>query len=205
MTVIRRPIHFLVALDWVHNWTERRLMEWACRSVRWPILLRTERLVDAAGHPRPDRAYHAAEAQPFLRRAVADSVELLHAGRVLVVFPEAYPNVDPEGSIKSGSDAFLPFRDGFARIVARAEDDGRTRIPIVPAGFWYADGPGRDGRRQVTLRLGAPIVETGAERADLVRRVEEQVRALSEAPRHLGVQAAGAGPVSRIGASRRPW
>jgi 1-acyl-sn-glycerol-3-phosphate acyltransferase len=202
MTVVRRPLHFLVALDWVHRRRERRLMEWACRLVRWPIVLRTERLVDPAGRPRPDRAYGPAEGQPFLRRAVADSVELLQQGRALVVFPEAYPNVDPEGSVKPGPDAFLPFRDGFARIAARAECDGAARVPIVPAGFWY--GGSRRGRWRVQLRLGAPIVQAGRSRADFVRRVEEQVRALSEPSPDDRADATGVRPLSRGGAGRRP-
>ena len=125
---------------------------------------------------REHSAYGAADAGRYLRRAVRDAVDLLRAGRALAVFPEAYPTVDPHATPKASGDAFLPFRPGFIRIVEMAQRDGCTRVPIVPAGLSY-----RPGRRwEVTLRFAAPLyVEGRADRAGVLRAVEEQVRLLS--------------------------
>ena len=195
MSVLDRPLHFLVALDWIHGPGQRRLMEWACRAAWWPALLRSEQLAGPAGWAGPGRAYAASEAGPYLRRALGDSLALLRAGRALVVFPEAYPTVDPEGSPKRDEHAILPFRRGFSRLVALAERSGSPRVPVVPAGFWYEPGP----RWRIALRFGPPLFLDRAGGADgLTRAVEEQVRALSAPPR----ADADEGAFSRIGFGR---
>jgi 1-acyl-sn-glycerol-3-phosphate acyltransferase len=174
LTAVPRPIHFLVALDWVHGPRERRLMEWACRTARWPALLRVEQLGD---QDSTARAYGVAEAGRYLRRAVGDSLRLLREGRILVVFPEAYPTVDPEGSPKRDPGAILPFRPGFVRLVALAERSGVGRIPIIPAGLSYGTGQ----RLPVVLRFGSAVFLEHADRASVARLVEGRVRELSGA------------------------
>ena len=175
MTAVPRPLHFLVALDWVPSRRARRLMEWACATARWPALLRAEQLT---GDGANAQAYDRREAGRYLRRAVAESVALLRSGRALVVFPEAYPTIDPEGSPKRDIDTILPFRPGFARLVSLAERDGITRVPIVSAGFSYRPGP----RWRVSLRFGPAISTRDVDPARLPRFVEEQVRVLSRVP-----------------------
>jgi putative membrane protein len=171
LAVVPRPLHLLVALDWVATRRDRRVMEWACHTAQWPVVLRAERL-----QPRGHSTYGGADAGRYLRRAVRDAVTLLRAGRALALFPEAYPTVDSHATPQAGGDALLPFRPGFIRIVEMAQRDGRTRVPIVPAGVSY-----RPGRRwQATLRFAAPLsVDGRAERARVLRVVEEQARQLS--------------------------
>jgi putative membrane protein len=172
MTVTDRPVRILVGLDWVRGRTLRGLMEWACRAAGWPILLRPERLARQEGG-----AYRPDEVGRYLLGAVRDSVALLRAGELLVVFPEAYPNIDPHYTPKRADDDFLPFRPGFARLVALAQRGG-VPIPIVPAGLAYRQ---EGGRWHVRLRLGAPLYLTGrADAPEIVRLVEEQVHLLSE-------------------------
>lgn len=173
LSVVPRPLHLLVALDWVTSRRDRRLMEWACGTARWPVVLRAERLQPPLAAPS---AYRAEEAARYLRRAVRESIELLRAGQALVVFPEAYPDVDPRAGPKAEAAAFRPFRPGFVRLAELAQRDGRTRVPIVPAGLAY-----RRGRRwQATLRFAAPrYVEGRAERAGVLHEVEAYVRLLS--------------------------
>jgi putative membrane protein len=172
LAVVPRPLHLLVALDWVATRRDRRVMEWACHTAQWPVVLRAERL-----QPRGHSAYGGADAGRYLRHAVRDAVTLLRAGRALAIFPEAYPTVDPHAPPQAG-DAVRPFRSGFIRIVEMAQRDGRTRVPIVPAGVSY-----RPGRRwQATLRFAPQLsVDGRAERARVVQAVEEQVRLLSTA------------------------
>ena len=174
MTVLPRPVHFLVALDWAHSRRERSWLELACRLARWPGLLRPERVARAVERGRA--AYAPSEVGPYLRAALADSVELLGEGRALVVFPEAYPTVDPEGAAKS-PDGFLPFRSGFVRLARIVERRHRRAIPIVPVGFRY-ERHGAGWRADV--RFGPPImVQPGADEETVARESEATVRALS--------------------------
>lgn len=172
IAVAPRPLHLLVALDWVRTTRVRRVMEAACRLAEWPIVLRA----DALRRPGHRGAYGRGEGRRYLRAAIRESVRYLHAGGVLVIFPEGYPNVDPAFTPKRGTDDVLPFHIGFVRIVELAQRDGRPALPIVPVGFSYQRGM----RWRVTVRFGAPLVADGtSSRAALVDRVERQVRMLS--------------------------
>ena len=191
MTVVPRPVHFLVAFDWAHNRRERAWLELACRLARWPGLLRPERIARAVALGRS--AYAPSEVGPYLRAALADSVGLLGEGRALVVFPEAYPTVDPEGSEKP-PDGFLPFRSGFVRVARMAERRHRRAVGIVPVGFRYE----RDGAGwRADVRFGPPMaVRPGDDDEALAWDVEATVRALSGS----ACAPAGGKPLSRQGA-----
>jgi putative membrane protein len=183
LAAIPRRLHILVALDWVQQRWLRRLMEWACAMVEWPTLLRIERLGENEDEdpttripPARHSAYSRGEVRHYLRRAAMDSVGLLRKGKVLVVFPEAYPNIDPAFTPKKTNEAFLPFRPGFARLVEMAERDGRTQVAIVPAGLTYVQRE----RWHVTLRFGPALSRRDyADSMQVVQALEEQVRALS--------------------------
>jgi putative membrane protein len=180
MATAGRPVHILVALDWVSGGLGRTVMERACRMARWPVVLRDDGL---AGQERSS-AYSATEGRRYLRQAVRESIELLRAGEALVVFPEAYPNIDPAYTPKS-DDSFLPFRPGFVRLAELAQRDGTTRVPIVPTGFAYEPLPGN--RWQVVIRFGQPIwLDDPADAARVARVVEDQVRYLSNAAEPVG-------------------
>jgi len=186
LATIPRKLHILVALDWVQSresihrtrpWL-RWLMEWACAMVEWPTILRTERLSENAGEDfKAGRsAYSPGESRRYLRRAVMDSVRLLRNGEVLVVFPEAYPNIDPAFTPKNDKNAFLPFRPGFARLVEMTEKDGHTHVALVPAGLTYV----QNEQWHVTLRFGPALsLRDYTDSAQLIQAIEEQVTALS--------------------------
>ncbi|MFL5657563.1 MAG: carotenoid biosynthesis protein [Ktedonobacteraceae bacterium] len=184
LRAIPRKLHILVALDWVHKRWLRQLMEWACAMVDWPAMLRIERLNENASDASKagPSAYSRGESARYLRRAVMDSVRLLHSGEVLVVFPEAYPNIDPALTPKNDHDAFLPFRPGFAKLVEMAERDGHTQVAIVPVGLTYV----QNGQWHVTLRFGPALSRRDyADSTQLVQALEEQVHALSSQVRSL--------------------
>lgn len=168
---VPRPIHLLVALDWVRPGRDRRLMDWLCGAMRWPTVLRTDGLA----------AVDPVEARRRLRRATREAVTLLREGRVLLVFPEGYPAIDPQPTPKTALDQMLPFQAGFLRLAALAERAGGERVPIVPVGLHYTPLPG--GRWRVWLRFGAaadlPSTENPTRR---VREIEERVRELSAPP-----------------------
>lgn len=171
--VVPRPLHVVVTLDWVRNPVGRRAMTALCRAAGWPIV---PRLADANG--TPGRAIDR-DAVAQLRAATGECVALLRASRPLLVFPEAYPTIDPGFTPKTGDEDVLPFRPGFVRLAALAERDGGSRVPIVPAGLEYARGD----RWRVTLRFGAPVaLRPGVPHDAIVRDVEAQVRLLSGLP-----------------------
>jgi putative membrane protein len=176
LSALPRPLHILVALDWVDSVALRTLMEWATRTARWPTVLREAGLMPVANGTAPHlrSAFGAHEVQGFRRRALRDSVALLCEGAALVVFPEGYPNVDPRRTPKRTPNEFLPFRAGFASAVALAGRRLSSRVPVVPVGLAYEPGP----RWRVTLRCGAPLYLDGR-RAPLVRAVQARVEALS--------------------------
>ncbi|GAC1473884.1 MAG: hypothetical protein PVSMB5_25810 [Ktedonobacteraceae bacterium] len=181
LKAIPRALHIVVALDWVQQPWLRHVMEWACTMADWPIVLRTEQLHEhAVQHSETAAgAYALNEARSYLRHAIKDSVRLLRQDKVLVVFPEAYPTIDPACAQRNDHDALLPFRPGFARLVERAERDHQTRVAIIPAGLSAV----QNGRWQITLRFG-PALSRDAydDTAHLVKAVECQVRALSAEP-----------------------
>ncbi len=182
----RRPTHILVALDWTRTPPQRRGMELACRMARWPTVLRTDAFNLNRGHFEGASAYQLREARPMLRAATQLAVGLLREGQTLVIFPEAYPNVDFLPTPKDDGRAFLPFEPGFARLAQLAQRDGQTRVSVVPAGFGYQPLPGPRPRWRVTLRYGEPrdiaTRATGQEVAALVADIEQTVHALSALP-----------------------
>ncbi len=171
-----RPVRIMVGLDWIQQRPLRSLMELACRSVSWPVILRR----DGPAFANSSSVYEGNEMISYLRSAVRESVSLLRSGEVLAVFPEAYPNIDPAGSRKPEAGDYLPFSNGFARLARMAEGDGTTKVSIVPVGFAYEMDSPNAGKLNVTMRFGAAIeVSPDESTADLVRRAENEVRMLS--------------------------
>jgi len=180
LSALPRPAHLVVALDWARGRWVRRGMEWACAAARWPVVLRADgpALLDGTS------AYRPTDTGRYLRRALHDATTLLRAGRMLVIFPEAYPNVDPDVMVKRREDDFLPFRPGYLTLADLAQRDRRTRVAIVPAGFVYTYTRARRGGSarewRVTLRLGTPrYLDARADHATLARAIEDDVHALS--------------------------
>ncbi|MBD5654557.1 MAG: 1-acyl-sn-glycerol-3-phosphate acyltransferase [Candidatus Eremiobacteraeota bacterium] len=169
---LRRQPHIFVALDWAASRFERALMETVCRLAAWPVALR-----GAALDGTTVSAFDSSETLRYVRRAIAFAATLLRRGKVVAIFPEGYPTIDPVRSRKAADDEFLPFAPGLLAIVARAQRGRDVRIPIVPVGFTYV----RSGERyDVTMRLGAPLfLETARSRGELLAELECRVRALS--------------------------
>jgi putative membrane protein len=168
LATVGRPLHILVGLDWVRNPAGKAAMTALCRVARWPVVLRR----DGTG------AVGDADARRALRRATAESLDLLAGGQALLVFPEGYPNIDPGYTPKQGDDVFLPFQPGFARLATLAAARGMT-VPIVPTGLQYARGE----RWRVSLRFGEPrVVNRRAEANAVIADVEGEVRRLSGLP-----------------------
>jgi 1-acyl-sn-glycerol-3-phosphate acyltransferase len=162
---VPRPVHIVVGLDWAPSAAQRVWMERACRAAQYPIVLRPATLGERPGYARD-------ELMRYTRRALRDASALLVAGRVLLVFPEGYPNVDPSFAQKTNDDAFLPFARGYARIVAAAQRTPGVRVPVVPVGFHYTRGK----RWSIVTRIGTARYNPSPEELTAV------VRELSSPP-----------------------
>lgn len=178
VNAIDRPLHIVVGLDWVEGRLARRMMDALCRAARWPIVLRPIHPDRPVANTRRTVAERGRERRATLRASAREVTSLLTAGRVVVVFPEGYPNIDPSFTPKSGDD-FLPFEPGFVRYARIAERSEAGPVPIIPAGFHY-ERASETERWRITLRFGPAIPDDGdASHSGTVRAVEQAVRQLS--------------------------
>ena len=169
-SAVPRPLHILVAIDWATNPFVRRFFEWADRLARWPVVVRPEALRSGATQ------FSEREVLSYQRTAFEDSVKLLTEGRVLAVFPEGFPTVDPHFTPKKSDDEILPFKKGFLRICRAAERNAKQPIPLVPVGLRYEG----DHPSTVHIRFGTPLFTTDSlDGKALVRKLEEEVSKLS--------------------------
>lgn len=172
VATLGRPLHLVVALDWVESPLGMRVMTAACRAAAWPVVARP-------GHPSRRMRAPAEPDAALMRAAARESVGLLRAGRALLVFPEGYPTIDPGFTPKRDDAAFLPFQSGFLRFVALADRSGVASVPIVPVGLAYQRGE----RWGLTIRFGSPVtIAPGADLKALLGEIEEEVRRLSGFP-----------------------
>jgi putative membrane protein len=150
-------------------------MEKLTRAARWPALLRPDAVHRARSKGKT--VFSPQEVLRYRRRAFREAVELLAEGRILVVFPEGYPNIDPHYTPKTRTEEFLPFKSGFLRIVQAAENRLAREIPILPLGLHYAAGR----RATAHLRFGPPVDRAAFAGAALIKQLEREVRKLSVA------------------------
>lgn len=172
---LQRPFHIVVTLDWARNQRAKYFMATLARIARWPVLLRADAVAFAAQHNVA--LFSAGDLLRYQRRAVRDAVDLLVEGRIVVVFPEGYPNIDPHYTPKTKPDEFLPFKPGFVSIAASAEKRSKQEIPIVPAGIRYT--PGKPWIAHLNFGKPAYRKEFNGAR-EIISYLETRVRKLSE-------------------------
>jgi putative membrane protein len=171
-----RPVHIVVALDWSANAKQRRIMERACAWAHFPVILRPATTGAHGG-------YAASEVQRYLRSGVRDAAALLRDGRVVLVFPEGYPVIDPTVSDATprarDADGLLPFAAGFRTIVRAAQRNGARNVAVVPVGLRYEPSGPRGARWCITVRFGEPLAAADADVATVTRAVRELSRSSS--------------------------
>ena len=174
----RRPLHILIGLDWVSTRAGRWLMESLARGCAWPVTLRTsaDRLDDSEPGFEAASAYRTDEAQTYQHRAFRQCVELLGRERVVVIFPESYPVIDPHTPRKPRQEMLAPFKPGFARAaVAAARRHGRP-VSVVPVGI-RVDAA---NQRRLAFCYGQPRLVTASTDANsLVVHVRADICLLS--------------------------
>lgn len=168
---LQRPFHIVVAIDWAQSRAIRILMESLNRLARWPMVLRADALALKASP-----LFSTCDRIRYRRAALHESTQLLAEGRLLVIFPEAYPNIDPSYTPKSSAEDFLPFDAGFVNIASNVERHTGSGVPIIPTGLRY------DQRKIWTahVNFGKALQRNSfVNRRTFVRSVEEKVRTLS--------------------------
>ncbi|HVO92997.1 MAG TPA: lysophospholipid acyltransferase family protein [Terriglobales bacterium] len=172
-----RPFHIVVTMDWVQSKPTKFFMESLNRLARWPMVLRGDAIT---GKERT--FFKPSDILRYQRIALKHSIELLVEGKILVVFPEGYPNVDPTYTPKTDLEQFLPFKPGFVNMVAAAEQRLGGTIPIIPAGLRY--GPGKSCVGNLVFG-NAVFAQSFAAKKELVAFLESEVRRLSSGPAFL--------------------
>ena len=168
-----RQFHIVVAIDWVKNRRVQWFMQTVNRIACWPTLLRADAV---ARCNYSTRLFSPADVARYRRSALGDAAELLVQNKVVVIFPEGYPNIDPNYTPKKNFDEFLPFKPGFLQILRAAEKKTNRAIPIIPAGLCYRAG----ACWEAFLKLGEPVCrEHFSDPVQLLRFLEERVRELS--------------------------
>jgi 1-acyl-sn-glycerol-3-phosphate acyltransferase len=175
---LRRPFHIVVTLDWVQSRLSKLFMEALTGLARWPVILREDALRHKAlcGSANGIGLFSAKDVIRYRRRALLQALELLVEGRVLVIFPEGYPNVDPIHTPKVKPEAFLPFKPGFLSIITAAEKRLLRRLPIIPLGIQY-----RPGRTWFARLVFGDVIyrEEFENRTGLLKCLEKKVKNLS--------------------------
>ncbi|HEY6234417.1 MAG TPA: 1-acyl-sn-glycerol-3-phosphate acyltransferase [Candidatus Elarobacter sp.] len=167
---LARPVHIVVGLDWSANASQRRRMERACAWARYPVILRPATTGVHGGYAR-------SEVQRYVRSGLRDAAALLRDGRVVLVFPEGYPVIDPTVSDATprgrDADELLPFAPGFRTIVRASQRGGARDVAVVPVGLRYEP---RSARWRITVRFGTPLGAAEADVATVTRAVRELSR-----------------------------
>ena len=163
LSTIERPLHPVVALDWITNPAGKIMMKRLCSAARWPVVYRT---VDS---DRPATS----DTIGSLRDAVELSVKLLDEGRLMAIFPEGFPNVDPGSTPKLSTSDWLRFEPGAVRLARLASTRQGAPVPLIPVGLHYQEGP----KWKVSLRFGTPMEVTRREdEARVLADLEQEVQ-----------------------------
>jgi putative membrane protein len=171
---VPRPFHIVVALDWVRNRPTSLLMHALTGKARWPVILRADAV--AFAQERGVGLFSSRDVLRYGRRARRLAVDLLSDCRILVIFPEGYPNIDPHYTPKRNPDEWLPFKSGLVNFVGAAEKQSARRIPIIPAGLRYTAGE----PWMADLKFGeAAYRKSFDDAAELILHLETRIRQLS--------------------------
>lgn len=167
--LIDRPIRAVAALDWMPPGRMRGLLQSACRAAGWPAILREP--LRGTNDRETER-----ERRLLLLQASREAVEILRDGNALLIFPEAYPVIDPHPTPKRTHGEMLPFQPGTVRFAGLAARQLSTSIPVSPIGLRYTRG--RRWRLDVTI--GAPLwVSPESDPDESLAALETEVRRLS--------------------------
>ncbi len=143
LVVVPRPVHIIVALDWVRGCLLRLAMEFICRLARWPVVLRDGQPSPPAPLPAAGEGSHvgrpaAGKGSRARSWAVGDQEGVTRAGSRA----DARVMGDQEGVTRAGSAYDVTERGGYLRRALR--DTTRLlredhTVVIFPEGYPNVD------------------------------------------------------------------
>lgn len=167
--LVPRQIRAVAALDWLPPGRMRGLLQAACRAAGWPSVLREP--LRGTNDRDTER-----ERRLLLLQASREAVELLREGNALLIFPEAYPVIDPHPAPQRAEGEMLPFQPGTVRFAELAARQLSASIPVVPVGLRYTRGR----RWQLDLTFGEPmLIGPDSDLDESLATLEFEVRRLS--------------------------
>ena len=167
--LIRRELRAVAALDWLPPGRWRGLMRAACHAAGWPSVLREPM------RGMSDRETER-ERRLLLLQASREAVDLLRNGKALLIFPEAYPVVDPHVATHRADGEMLAFQPGSVRFAVLAARQLSASIPVVPVGLRYSRGR----RWRLDLAFGPPVlIGPDSDLDERLATLEAEVRRLS--------------------------
>lgn len=167
--LIPRQIRAVAALDWLPPGRMRSMLNAACQAAGWPSVLREP--VRGTNDRETER-----ERRQFLLHASRVAVERLREGNALLIFPEAYPVIDPHPTLQRADGEMLPFQPGTVRFAVLAARQMSASIPVVPVGLCYTRGR----RWRLDLTFGTPLLIGPDSDLDAsLTSLESEVRRLS--------------------------
>jgi 1-acyl-sn-glycerol-3-phosphate acyltransferase len=171
LSIVPRPLHIMVALDWARSPLQRRLLEGATLLARWPAVIRSGSFGLNDKHQ-----FHHGDRLPRLRRATYLALDVLRQHRALLIFPEGYPKVDPWPTPSREDAELLPFNRGCVDLAWIATRRLGESVPVVPIGLHY-----QSRRSQLSVRVGSPLrVDRREERETVLRELGHRVAQLSQ-------------------------
>lgn len=167
--LVRRELRAVAALDWLPPGRSRGLLRAACQAAGWPAVLREP--LGGTNDRETER-----ERRLLLLQASREAVELLREGSALLIFPEAYPVVDPHPTPHRGASEMLPLQPGTVRFAVLAARQLSASIPVVPIGLRYTRGR----RWRLDLAFGEPVlIGPDSDLDESLATLESAVRRLS--------------------------
>ncbi|BAU11488.1 phospholipid/glycerol acyltransferase [Leptolyngbya sp. NIES-3755] len=95
--------------------------------------------------------------------SLRSAIDLLHARRKLVIFPEG-------GIVRD--QPLREFKTGLARLVLQAEASGKVQVPILPIALSYS--PAATVRANISIHIAAPL-HTSAYRQETDKQTAEVI------------------------------
>ena len=170
-----RDLHILVGLDWVSSAAERFVMETLTSWAGWPVTLRQAELEDCR-RERPS-AFRLTDVRPYQLHSFRMCMTLLGDQRVVAVFPEGFPVVDPHTPRERLIDQLAPFQPGVARLACSAARRFGADVSVVPVGIQIKD---RSANGMIMNFGAAHIVTAETEPELLLHGLRRDVTELSQ-------------------------
>jgi len=139
LSSIKRRVFILTGMDWIQSRMDRLIV---------PL---TYKLMGAIPVNRLNSPFITRFPNATTLSAMRKLILLLQSREAILIFPEAWPNLDKHYTPKKIENEFLPLQEGFIFCLEEAQKVPRE-IPVIPVGLIYDNAT-----KIVTVSFGKPI------------------------------------------------